>query len=288
MTEEKLSKKTYSVEDLMKFVYKYNTIPVILFAKDRDCRYIYTSEVAEVIDGGEEHSILGKTDMDIQFDPELGKLYYEQDKEIMATGNPTHFYSEFYVNGKKIVREISKNPVYKDGEIIGVCGVVSDATELMGLKEKFERLSFLDQKTGSYNRHYFLQHYYEKQECLPCAYFMCDCNDLKKINDHYGHEMGDQYIQVVSDVLRLASSEKGVCIRWGGDEFLLIMPNCDEEASAALMERIEQVRKQKTEHFPELDFAVGYCIRTSLEQAEDGIIQAADQAMYMDKMRRKK
>lgn len=126
-----------------------------MFAKDRECRYIYTSEVEDAIDSGAENSILGKTDMEIQFDPELGKLYYEQDKEIMRTGEPVHCYSEFYVNGKKSVREIAKSPVYKDGEIIGVCGVVSDVTELMGLKEKFERLSILDQKTGSYNRHYF-------------------------------------------------------------------------------------------------------------------------------------
>ena len=282
-----MSKKTYSVEELLTFAYKHNTIPAVLFAKDRDCRYIYTSEVEDAIDGGAENSILGKTDMDIQFDPELGKLYYEQDKEIMRTGKSVHCYSEFCINGKKSVREISKNPVYSNGEIIGVCGVVSDVTELMGLKEKYERLSILDQKTGSYNRHYFNQRHFDKEECLPCAYFMCDCNDLKKLNDHYGHEMGEQYIQVVSDVLRFVSFEKGACIRWGGDEFLLIVPNCDDEASAALMEQIEQVRKQKTELFPELDIAVGCCIRTSLEQAEEGIIQAADQAMYMDKMRRK-
>ncbi len=282
-----MSKKTYSVEELLMFAYKHNTIPAVLFAKDRDCRYIYTSEVEDAIDSGEEKSILGKTDMEIQFDPELGKLYYEQDKEIMRTGEPVHCYSEFYVNGKKSVREITKNPVYKDGESIGVCGVVNDVTELMRLKEKFERLSILDQKTGSYNRHYFNQHHFEKEKCLPCAYFMCDCNDLKKINDRYGHEMGDQYIQVVSDVLRFVAFEKGACIRWGGDEFLLVIPNCAEETAVVLMERIEQVIQQKQETFPALDIAVGWCVRTSLEQSEEEIIQAADQAMYMDKMRRK-
>ena len=282
-----MSKKTYSVEELLMFAYKHNTIPAVLFAKDRDCRYIYTSEVEDAIDSGEEKSILGKTDMEIQFDPELGKLYYEQDKEIMRTGEPVHCYSEFYVNGKKSVREITKNPVYKDGESIGVCGVVNDVTELMRLKEKFERLSILDQKTGSYNRHYFNQHHFEKEKCLPCAYFMCDCNDLKKINDRYGHEMGDPYIQVVSDVLRFVAFEKGACIRWGGDEFLLVIPNCAEETAVVLMERIEQVIQQKQETFPALDIAVGWCVRTSLEQSEEEIIQAADQAMYMDKMRRK-
>ena len=111
-------KKKYSADELLQYAYKHNQIPEILFAKDKECRYIYTSEIESLIDGGEEHSILGKTDMDIQYDPELGKLYYEQDREIVRTGNPCYCYSEFIENGKIVYREIAKNPVYSNGEII--------------------------------------------------------------------------------------------------------------------------------------------------------------------------
>ena len=79
-------KKKYSAEELLQYAYKYNKIPVILFAKDTECRYVYTSEIEDLIDGGEEHSILGKTDREIQYDQELGQMYYEQDKEIMRAG----------------------------------------------------------------------------------------------------------------------------------------------------------------------------------------------------------
>lgn len=72
-----MDKKQYSVDDLLLYAYKYNKIPAILFAKDQECRYIYTSEVESAVNGGEENSILGKTDMEIQYDPELGKLFYE-------------------------------------------------------------------------------------------------------------------------------------------------------------------------------------------------------------------
>ena len=281
-----MDKKKYSVDDLLLYAYKYNKIPCVLFAKDKDCRYIYTSEIEDAIDGGEENSILGKTDMDIQYDPELGKLYYEQDKEIMKTGSPIHCYSEFSVNGKKEVKEISKNPLYKDGEIVGVCGVVSDVTELMSLKERFEKLSIL-YATGSYNRNYFLKHNYNSQEYLPCAYVMCDCNDLKRINDQYGHETGDKYIQVVSDVLRAVVDKLGICIRWGGDEFLLIIPNCDEACCEQFLEKIEYEQEKKREIFPYINAALGFCIRSSMELSEEAAIQAADQAMYKDKARRK-
>ena len=81
-----MKKKKYSTEELFQYAYKYDKIPVILFAKDTECRYVYTSEIEDLIDGGEERSILGKTDREIQYDQELGQMYYEQDKEIMRTG----------------------------------------------------------------------------------------------------------------------------------------------------------------------------------------------------------
>ena len=282
-----MSKKRYSVDELLLYAYKYNRIPSILFAKDRECRYIYTSEVEEAVKGGEEHSILGKTDMEIQYDPELGRQFYEQDKEIMRTGKSMTCYSEFYVHGKREVREIAKSPIYRDGEIIGVSGVVSDVTELMCLKEQFEKLSFLDRSTGCYNRNYFHKNDFSKEENLPCAYIMCDCNDLKLVNDQYGHETGDKYIMLIADVLKFVLDKKGVCIRWGGDEFLLIVPNCDEAACRKLLEQIEHEQKLKREILPEINLAMGYCIRSSLEQPEELVIQTADQAMYKNKAARK-
>ena len=140
-------KKEYSAEELLQFAYKHNQIPEILFAKDTECRYVYTSEIENVIDGGEENSIIGKTDMQIQQDPELGKTFFEQDREIMRTGKTLYCYCEFNDNGKKVYREIAKNPVYSNGELIGVCGVVSDVTELMSLKKIFESLTFFDTLT---------------------------------------------------------------------------------------------------------------------------------------------
>ena len=285
--DKTMAKKQYSVEELLEFAYKYNKIPSVLFAKDTECRYIYTSEIEDAINGGEEHSIIGKTDMDVQYDPELGKLYYEQDKEILKSGEAVHCYSEFYVNGKKETREIAKSPIYSNGEIIGVCGVVSDVTELMNLKERFEKLSVLDYSTGCYNRNYFVHHDYNSPEHLPCAYIMCDCNDLKLVNDTCGHETGDQYIQLVADVLKFVVDKKGICIRWGGDEFLLVLPNCDETACQQILEQIETEQALKRKILPQMDVAIGYCIRSDMRQSEDEVIQLADQAMYRDKARRK-
>lgn len=280
-------KKEYSAEELLQFAYKHNQIPEILFAKDTECRYVYTSEIENVIDGGEENSIIGKTDMQIQQDPELGKTFFEQDREIMRTGKTLYCYCEFNDNGKKVYREIAKNPVYSNGELIGVCGVVSDVTELMSLKKKFESLTFFDTLTGMYNRNYFLKYDFNKLSCLPCSYIMCDCNDLKGVNDHLGHSAGDTYIKATAEMKKNVLPENGICVRWGGDEFLLILPDCDEDACKKLVEEMEEQQKIKRKEIPYMEIAIGCQVRKSLHQDEDEVIKAADQNMYEDKKRKK-
>ena len=111
-------------------------ILVILFAKDTECRYVYTSEIEDLIDGGEEHSILGKTDREIQYDQELGQMYYEQDKEIMRTGESCHCYSEFWENGIKKHYHLRFQ---------------------QKKEEEIARLAYRDLVTGVYNRNYFEQ-----------------------------------------------------------------------------------------------------------------------------------
>lgn len=200
--EMEKEKKKYSVEELLHFAYTHNQIPEILFAKDTEYRYVYTSKMESFIDKRSETSVIGKTDMEIQKNPELVKMFYEQDKEIMRTGKMSHCYCEFNDSGKKVYREIAKNPVYSNGKLIGVCGVVSDVTELMSLKKKFESLTFFDTLTGVYNRNYFLKYDFNKLSCLPCSYIMCDCNDLKGVNDNLGHGAGDQYIKKIANIMK--------------------------------------------------------------------------------------
>lgn len=101
--EMEKEKKKYSVEELLHFAYTHNQIPEILFAKDTECRYVYTSKMESFIDKRSENSVIGKTDMEIQKNPELVKMFYEQDKEIMRTGKMSHCYCEFNDSGKKYI-----------------------------------------------------------------------------------------------------------------------------------------------------------------------------------------
>ncbi len=282
-----IEKKKYSADELLSFAYKHNKVPAFLFAKDRDGRYIYSSMAGIGVNGGKQRSVIGRTDMDIQHDQRLGREYYEQDKDIMKTGKSCQFYIEIDQNGKKIYRKVSKNVVYANGKVIGVCGMVSDITELMNLKNKFETLTFYDKLTGVYNRNYMQKVDFNKEEYMPCAYIMCDCNDLKGVNDSRGHSEGDKYIQNTASILKETMPSNGICIRYGGDEFLAIIPGCDEYQCRDIVEKINARQEAKKAQMPYMDVAVGYHVRHDIAETELEAIQSADKNMYIDKKNRK-
>ena len=77
--------------DLMKQFMR--NAPVNIFFKDTECKYLFASEICSLVYADEDGGITGKTDLEIQSIPELGRFYYEDDKKILATGEDSHYIS---------------------------------------------------------------------------------------------------------------------------------------------------------------------------------------------------
>ncbi len=214
-------------------------------------------------------------------------MNFKEDQEVLKTGKSTDTYTEIDDNGYKHIYQVKKNPVCENGEIVGISGVINDVTELMELKRRFEELSYMDTFTQCYNRNYFLKHDYDEKKYLPCTYIMCDCNNLKKVNDRFGHRTGDKYIEDTVEILKSVLPEDGICIRWGGDEFLMIIPKCGEKKCDEIIQQINQQQNIKKETDPYVDIAMGAAVRKSMTQMEEYVIGKADQTMYEDKNKRK-
>lgn len=188
-------------------------------------------------------------------------MNFKEDQEVLKTGKSTDTYTEIDDNGYKHIYQVKKNPVCENGEIVGISGVINDVTELMELKRRFEELSYMDTFTQCYNRNYFLKHDYDEKKYLPCTYIMCDCNNLKKVNDRFGHRTGDKYIEDTVEILKSVLPEDGICIRWGGDEFLMIIPKCGEKKCDEIIQQINQQKNIKKETDPYVDIAMGAAVR---------------------------
>jgi len=120
---------------------------------------------------------------------------------------------------------------------------VTERTQELAIRNKqLQALSYTDSLTGAYNRHFLFTHI---DEYLPQGNFsgstiMCliDIDYFKQINDSYGHSAGDEVLKSFVSVLRGTIRQNDVVIRWGGQEFLLVMPNISREAAAEILERI--------------------------------------------------
>ena len=268
-----------------------HSAPVNIFFKDTECKYRFTSEICNLVYAGENGSIVGKTDLEVQKFPEMGKMYYEDDKKILATGEGSQYINEFPMeDGESLYFEIKKSAVRdENGNIIGIVGIVENVTERVRLEKKVEELSIIDGLTGVYNRNYLKYRVEEKKKKLifPFTVIMSDCNYLKEVNDQFGHEYGDILLKIVAGTLKEEMPEDSPVIRMGGDEFMILGNGITEEKASELMANIRESLKRKSKEKIPLSLAMGSYTVQSKDFSFDEVCHEADLRMYADKKRLK-
>ncbi|MDD4842950.1 MAG: EAL domain-containing protein [Anaerotignum sp.] len=182
---------------------------------------------------------------------------------------------------------------YKGHSLVLILGLTAIA--LFFLQQSFHRVlkrnAYTD-ITGIMNKHACL----EQMSILDCrnstlniGLAMFDLNNLKKVNDFYGHEKGDMLIQQFVTLLRQCAEKKCFLGRFGGDEFIVILESCDNERMEALLERIHEVIEVNNRLCNiQISYAEGYAISTREHYyLMDEMLQEADKRMYENKRRMK-
>jgi len=152
------------------------------------------------------------------------------------------------------------------------------------MSESIRWKAYHDNLTGLYNR-YVLDEEIKKIKELkiaPVAFILVDMDDLKKINDKYGHEMGDKAIYAVGQALKSAVRRNDIVVRIGGDEFVIVLPGISENKVKEIICRIERNIQEAKETFNlpfELSISIGYEIIEKPEDVDEAIIKA-DRKMY--------
>lgn len=160
----------------------------------------------------------------------------------------------------------------------------------------YEQLAYMDVMTNMRNRadcdRELLRINKLRNTLQDITFIMCDLNNLKKTNDTYGHESGDHLIKGMAQCLDLAFSEIGKIYRNGGDEFVVIMLNQQEEKINAACTKLAKLAKSyRTEQNEPLFYAIGICRFSSADgdiPEVREILKAADRRMYLDKQKSKK
>ena len=149
-----------------------------------------------------------------------------------------------------------------------------------------------DALTDLYNRTYINELLLDHQILdTPFAVFMFDIDGLKFVNDIYGHAVGDKLIKNVGLILKKSFRETDVVARIGGDEFVAILQDMDEEGAEIFKNRIKlQIESHNSSRQDEqlrISFSIGYAIGDKPEDTIETVMKIADEQMYNDKMNKR-
>ena len=190
-----------------------------------------------------------------------------------------------------------------DGRVVRIVGTVHDITERKEMEEQLARhaevlqtLSMMDELTGAYNRRGFntvarpaLK--LAQRNRVACTLLFIDLDDLKAVNDQFGHAAGDQLIQDVAAVLKATVRDSDIVARLGGDELAVLVYDCGPDGTPALLARIRHEHgrhEASVSRSARLAFSIGIAhYDPDAPEPVEVLLARADQAMYVDKRRRR-
>ncbi|OPL09317.1 MAG: hypothetical protein AVO34_13650, partial [Firmicutes bacterium ML8_F2] len=164
--------------------------------------------------------------------------------------------------------------------------ILSDVSERKKALDEIRYISFHDSLTGLYNRAFYDEEMarFDTKRQLPVSVIMADLNGLKLVNDTYGHRVGDEILKRAADILKSACREEDIIARWGGDEFVVLLPQTPVNDALSIAKRIvEGCNEVYVEDVP-VSMALGVASREDPAKALSEVLREAEDAMYKEKL----
>jgi len=262
----------------------------LIVAQDKEARItLINHKGCEILGYGEEE-LLGKDWMEVVVPQEqrsLARAHFQQLLE--GTLPPSAHLIDVQVKDRSgqvhILSWTSEVLHDSDGQVIGVLSSGTDVTQRCRLEAELKILATTDSLTGLGNRRHILEAGGRMMESYrryhrPLALLMLDVDHFKKINDTYGHAAGDLVLVQLADVLRSILRATDLCGRFGGEEFVCLLPETSEPEALILAERLrgklaeQSVSTEAGEVF--FTVSIGVSVAESGDIDIDRLIQKAD------------
>lgn len=244
-------------------------------------RIVLTNPAVEIILGKSSEEIILGGFLHLVGDPEIIR------KQINRTGK-SHEATEF-AYGDLTLHIMASTITNASNEPIGTAALIRDVTKEVQLTRELEHMSTIDGLTNLFNRRYLdnklsAELVRSNRYKSDLSIFLFDVDHFKKFNDEHGHDQGDRVLISLADTVKKTIREIDIACRYGGEEFLVILPETDQEGARIIAERVrEEIEKTAVDG---LNVTVSIGVSSSHKgEVTDFLqmIQAADKALYIAK-----
>lgn len=220
-----------------------NALPFPIYYKDKNGLYLGCNTAYEEYADVKREEIIGKNVFDV-FEQEAASIFDRSDRELIENAGEQIYETHVTRSGQETqyVKFHKATFLNEQGEVAGIIGAIVDITEQKILEGKLKRLATYDDLTGIYNRREgrsrlkkLARFSHRKNRAL--SVMLIDLDNFKDINDNYGHDTGDSILKQAAQCLHDDARSNDVVCRYGGEEFLIILPETDIHEAMQIAER---------------------------------------------------
>lgn len=285
-----LEREIKEQKDLLNII--LDNVDAYIYIKDTNRNFLYVNANTAELFRKPQEEIIGCKDIDV-LPKEMADIFWESDKDVFLKNKKVST-EETIVDPNGQVKHYwsTKLPYTYNNENV-LIGFSSDITEVHLLKEKLKKESITDSLTNLYNKRHFetiAESEYKRsiRRKLDMSIIIFDIDYFKKINDTYGHYIGDKILEEASKVFKSQIRKEDTLCRVGGEEFTIILPHTNTTAAAELAERIRVSIEKRIFKFDEVEdifitLSFGVSSLTISDKKFEDILLNADKALYKAK-----
>jgi len=270
-----------------------NSVTDSIFVHDLEGNLIYVNEAAYATRGYTRDELLQMRLQELSYsDTKSADNLFEEnminakgqlsrnEKAVIEVAHKTK-------DGKVIPIEITCRLIHDNGKNY-IISIARDISMIKVMNENLKKMATTDNLTGIYNRHKFEEIFKTEIERVlryesPLSMIMVDIDHFKRVNDTFGHDVGDYVLKSVVDTVKRNIRQIDIFVRWGGEEFIILCPQTDSLSAKTLADKLRNaIEKTTLEKVGNITCSFGVTSYVKKE-SENSFIKRLDCALYRAK-----
>jgi diguanylate cyclase (GGDEF)-like protein/putative nucleotidyltransferase with HDIG domain/PAS domain S-box-containing protein len=211
----------------------------------------------------------------VAYDRALSGEYFMQIEDYLDEKDSRVFWQSYY------------SPIFDDEKVVsGFTCFALDISSLKRAQEQNQYLRYHDNLTGLYNRRYYENSLrrVDRESNLPISIILGDVNGLKLINDAFGHHVGDELLKRAAEAMSSACRSSDIAARWGGDEFIVLLPKTDHEQAEEVVNKMKLLCTHMKVESVTVDISFGFATKIQSSDDMQNCIKSAEDTMFKNKV----